>query len=88
MGELRNELSRVKLHVGLASLIRLFGDTKLAQFNPAFKSFFQPLVSTTLLPHALLQEARSLSKIIFLRGSVSYNHALRFPLSACATMRS
>jgi hypothetical protein len=44
MSELRDELSRVKLHLGLASLMRLFGDTRLAQFNPASKSFLQPFV--------------------------------------------
>jgi hypothetical protein len=57
MGELRDELARVKLHVGLASLMRLFGDTRLAQFNPASKSFLQPLVLRHLLPGRVLQEA-------------------------------
>jgi hypothetical protein len=41
----------------LASLMRLFGDTRLAQFNPASKSFLQPFVSRHLLPDRVLQEA-------------------------------
>jgi hypothetical protein len=38
--------------------MRLFGDTKLAQFNPASKSFFQLLVFRSLPPGRVLQEPR------------------------------
>ena len=57
MGEMSDELARVKMHLGLASLTTLFGDTKLAQFSPAFKSFSKAFVLKQLSHHRVLQEA-------------------------------
>jgi hypothetical protein len=57
--------------------MRLFGDTKLAQFNPTSKSFLQTPVSTALLPRFVLQEALVMvprlrrARVIALGGDVA-----------------